>query len=256
MPNASYEIYSIKTIVYLIISIGLTIAGLILIKKFVKKEATLKWIVKGSGIVLLIFIIINRIATAYMLIVEEAGKHPDITSWWYLIPETFCGLSALTLALDVVFFKKNNLAMHALCYFALIGGLFASVYPNYLGYLEFFSLRAFTGLLHHSMMVFLVLLMLLTGYFTPSIKRWWVPFITYALFVVFGLFEIQVFGHPQDTMSIFEPLISGSPVMAVLTSWYMLGIGVGLAVVIFLILFEHFKNHKDFKSIFKEMINK
>lgn len=250
MFSASYQVYSIKFIVYLIVSYTLFIISLILIKKYVKKEKTLNWIIRGTALALLIIIIINRIATAYQMLVTEAGQHPDITSWWYLIPETFCGMSALCLSIDVAFFKKNNLALHAFAYFGLLGGLFAGTYPNYLNYLDFWSLRAFTGLLHHSLMVYMFFLILITGYFTPTIKRWYVPMFTHMIFVVFGLFAIQVLGHPGDTMSIFEPLVLSLPI---LTSWWMIGLGVSLAPIIFLIFYEHFANKKHFKQIFLEM---
>lgn len=239
------KIYCTEFIVYLVITIILGVSAIYLIKKFVKNEKILYWIIKGTGIALLIVIIINRIATAYQCLVLE--KHEDITSWWFLLPESFCGMSCLCFAIVTVFFKPNNVGLHAFMYFAFAGGLCASIYPSYLDFLDFWSLRAFTGLLHHTIMLFLSLLMIMTGYIKPSMKRWVAIPIAYGCFIIWGVFAEQYLGFPIDTMNIKQALIPSQPV---LTSWWMLGLLINVCGFVFILLWEHLHNKKSYKEVF------
>ena len=77
-------VYGIGHIVYLIISILLMVLGIIIIK-LVKKEDIYFRIIKISGIILLILILINRISVTYydVVISKREGY-----SWLNIIPNT------------------------------------------------------------------------------------------------------------------------------------------------------------------------
>lgn len=235
MANGN-SIYNVGSILYIVLSFILIITSLILIKKYINSEKIKYYLVKAVGLILFILIIVNKAVSFHKLS--------------RVIPESFCGLCSFFLGIVIVFFKKDSIALHGISYFGFLGGLFAGVYPNYLVDYPIWTARGLTGLLHHSLMVFAVLLMITTGYLKPTIKRWYVPPISYMLMVVFGLFLIQVLDFPNDTMLIFNPLLSSMPH---LTSWYGIGIECCIASWLFLILYERFAYKKEFRQIFREL---
>ena len=160
-------VYGIGHIVYLIISILLMVLGIIIIK-LVKKEDIYFRIIKISGIILLILILINRISVTYydVVISKREGY-----SWLNIIPNTFCGISSLILSLAIIFGKKDNVVLHLISYLGIIGGIITMFYPDFLESQNFFDLRSVSGLLHHTIMVWLVIICMLTKYIVPTMKK-------------------------------------------------------------------------------------
>ncbi len=79
-------VYGVGHIIYLIISILLMVLGITIITKLVKKENTYTRIIKISGIILLILILINRISVTYYDVVISKREGYSWLKFNFLIP--------------------------------------------------------------------------------------------------------------------------------------------------------------------------
>jgi len=131
------------------------------------------------------------------------------------------------LAAIVVFVgKKDNVMLHFIAYLAFFGGVITMIYPDFLDSQSFWDIRSITGLLHHSLMVYGVVALVMCDWMRPTLKRWYVYPLGYACLMTVGLFEETALGF---TKSIYAPLIGS---MEILTSWYMMyGVTTLLAVL-------------------------
>lgn len=84
-------------IVFLVIFVVISIISLILIAKYVKTEKTKTILIKSLAGLLLCAILCNRISLAVIN-----------NDWTRLIPNTFCGLDSLVLALALLIGKKKQ----------------------------------------------------------------------------------------------------------------------------------------------------
>ena len=89
------EIFGWQHLVYLAVCLIISIASLVCIKIFVKDEKKQDIIVRCIGGLLLAMIVWNRIAIA---ISNKNG--------WNLIPDSFCGMSSLVLALSRLYWTE------------------------------------------------------------------------------------------------------------------------------------------------------
>ena len=245
--------WGIFHIVYFVISTILLIASLILIKRLVKNEKSKVILVKVFAAILLALIITNRIAYTVQYVSIEPIE--GIT-WLYIFPETLCAVCAFVLSISLLFFKKDNHATHAIMYMALAGALLAVFYPTFLNEQGLWELGTMTSLLYHTFMLFLVFLVVVLNYVKPTTKKWFYQPITYMLIICYGLFYLNVL-MPSikdifPVMNINLPLLTSQPI---LTSWWMLGIGYFLFEMTFLLIYDHFINKKDFKTIGDEFIH-
>ncbi len=234
-------LYGVYHLIYLIVSLGITIGALILIKKKVTKKETLRIIFKVTAALLLIAIITNRISTTYYRIYVTKTSN----TWWGIFPDSICGASSLLLSISVLISsKKNNPIYYFVVYLGFLGAIITVFYPDFLTDQSFSLLNSWTGLLHHSIMLFLVLLIVTEGYLTPSLKKVYIAAIGYMCFIIYGLFNISIF-NIRDSMNIRYPLVSSLKVM---TSWYMVGIMFTLFVLIISLIYEH-RHSKHKKTI-------
>lgn len=242
MKNIS-GIYGIGHITYLILSLILIIVGAIIICKYVKSQEKRTLIIKISGIVLLIMILINRFSVTYhdVVIAKREGY-----SWVNLIPNTFCGLSSLVLSLAIIFGKKDNIILHSIGYVGFVGGAITMFYPDFLSTQDFGDIRSLSGLIHHTLMVWIVLISMLTKYINPSMSKWPILPLGLCVIMTLGLLEIELLGFVK-AMQINDPLLSSLPV---LTSWYMVGFILLILHFMFLVIYEKTVNHKSWKDIF------
>ena len=212
------KVFGPAHLIYVGIYLVVSIIALILIKKFCKTPRAKNTAIFYTALSLLAVIIWNRIEIAKV----------DGT-WLELIPDTFCGMSSLLMAVCTLGFKdRNNPVFHCLIYLAIVGPVATLIYPAFIGEgPTIFYPETFSSLLHHSIMLFLAVLLLMTDEFVPDIKRWFCLPLGVCAYVAFGLFEIQVFNFP-DAMQIETPLIAGTP-----TVWYTV---LGIAVVVQMII--------------------
>lgn len=225
-------------IIYLIVTLLLTIIGTLIIIYKVKSEKTKTYIITISAILLFIAISVNRISVTYMQVKNDGD------SWIRLLPNTFCGLASLLLSVTVLVSKKdnlkNNVVLHFVCYYGFFGAIASDIYPDYLESQTFTDIRSLTGLLHHSLMLWLICCLLATKRIKPDIKKFICYPAGYAIVMILGVFEKYVlkFNH---AMNIGSPLISSLPI---LTSWYIIGIVSTLGVFLIEFLYFYFSKRR------------
>ncbi|HOP56869.1 MAG TPA: YwaF family protein [Bacillota bacterium] len=190
------HIYGPEHIIYLFVVIVLMGMGFFLINRHVKTEKQLALAIRLIGGLLLIMIIWNRLSIA---ILRDGFNE--------LLPGSYCGTSSLVLALAAIFLKKDHPVFHCVAYIGLLGGLATLAYPDFIGQADsIFYPMTISGLAHHTVMVFLVVVMLTTGYLKPMFLKWHYAVLGLALYLVYGLFLIKVLGY-GEAMCINRPLL-------------------------------------------------
>ena len=216
------QIFGIEHLVYLIITVPATVALLVFYTRKSADTRLIDHVVRTSGAVLLVAITVNRLSIAWLD--ADFGK---------IMPGTFCGASSLALALGAVFLKRNHPFFHCVAYIGLLGGLITLVYPDFIGQADsVFYPKTITGLLHHSIIVFLALFMVSTGYVKPELKKWHYLPIGLSIYMAYGLFLITMLGY-DDAMLIHRPILEGTPL-----NWFVMGVLVVSLHVVFLLIHQ------------------
>lgn len=235
-------VFGIEHIVFLIISLILMFVSWFLIAKYAKSEKAKNIVLKIVATCLLVCIIWNRLSiTIYNFNHNDLGLH----NLFYLIPLSFCGMSSLLTGLTILLMKKDNKLMHYIFYLGFIGGLVSMFYPDYLEEQMFLDPRTLSGLLHHTLLVFAIVCAIITGWFKPDLKKWYIFPIGFCITMTFGMAMKEISG--LGAMQIQNPLIKSLPI---LTSWYIVGLAEWLYQFIVMVLFAKFKDKKSFKEIF------
>ena len=215
-------IYGIEHVIYLMIVIGLMVLSTWLIKRYIKTDKQLRLIIRLIGVLLLIAITWNRISVSML----RSGFDE-------ILPGTFCGTSSLFLAISAITLKKNHVIFHTLIYVGLLGGLLTLFYPEFIGQgSTFFYPMTISAMIHHTVMVYLALVMLMTGYVKPALKNWILLPIGLSFYMIYGLFLITELGY-NDAMYIYHPILEGTPL-----NWFVLGMLFLIAHAIFLWVWE------------------
>ena len=206
--------------IYLAITLPLTVIGLWSAKKFAKSEKSQAIVLKSAAAMLLIWILINRLSQVYRY---------DTVRWEQIIPDSFCGMSSLVLALAGLFGKKDNVVYHFVWFLALIGALITIFNPTFLDQgPTVFYLPTISGLLHHSFALVMVCLLLLYNQIHITYKKWYCTLFGFTSYLTVGAFQMAVFGF-SDAYHIVEPILSGTSLTAwVMAPMYALGYGLTL----------------------------
>ena len=228
------QIYGTEHIIFLAVFFVLATVSLILIAKYVKTEKTKTIIIKVLAFLLLCAILCNRISIAVLS-----------DDWRRVIPNTFCGMNSLVLALALLFSKKDSAVLHFVVYFAFVGGLGTILYPTFIDtYSSVFHPITFSGLIHHALSFYLTILLQVVDWFTPDYKKWksivvgFLAYITLGAFLIFGLGISTAF-------YINESIIDGTP----LTVWVLIPIFVvGFTIYMFIDQTIRFKIRKKKES--------
>lgn len=185
--------------------------------KFVNDEKTKVLILKIVAGVLLVSVLTNRISIVFKY---------DTPEWFRLLPDSFCGMSSLVLSLAVLIGKRDNYVLHFVWFMALIGGGLTMFYPDFIGQAEsVFYLPTISGIIHHTLAVYLVLLVLIFKYMTVTYKKWYCTLFGFTCYLTIGAFELSVF-KLSDAFYINKPVLSGTP----LTVWVLTPIYIVLYV--------------------------
>ena len=202
------ELFGIEHILYLIISSALACAVLLCAKKYAKDEKGIRCFLRIVAVFLFVSIVTNRLSQVFRY---------DTVRWYLIIPDSFCGMTSLVLALAVLFGKKDNAVLHFVWHLGIFGGISSSIYASYVGQgPTIFYLPTISGLLHHSISATLVVALLMFGYIDITYKKWYYTFFGFTSYLTLGAFMMQVFDM-SDAYHIAEPLISDTP----LTAWVM-----------------------------------
>lgn len=224
------KLFGIEHILYFLITTLLGSVGLILARKYAKKEKTQILILKILAGFLFIFVMANRLAQVFS---------NSTIRWYYIIPDSFCAMTSLVLSLAVLFGKKNNCVYHFVWLLGLFGGISTVIYASFIEYnAVFFCVPTITGLLHHSICATLVVALLMFNQIEITYKKWYCTLFGFTCYLTVGAFLMQTF-NLSDAFHIAEPLISGTP----LTAWFMAPI-YAVAYAIILLLIEFFKKRK------------
>lgn len=217
------RVFGTTHIIYLLITLPLSFIVLFLGKKFAKSEKSQSIFLKTLAGLLLIWIIINRLFQVYRY---------GMVRWEQIIPDSFCGMTSLVLALAVLFGKKDNPVYHFVWALGLVGALITVLNPTFLDQApSIFYLPTISGLLHHSLALVMVAALLLFGQIYITYKKWYCTFFGFTAYLSIGAFQMSVLGFP-DAYHIAEPILSGTPLTAwVMAPLYAVGYGLVLLVI-------------------------
>jgi len=201
----------------------LSVIGLFLAKKHAKTEKAQNIVLKSLGGLLLIWILINRLSQVY--------RYSDVR-WEQIIPDSFCGMTSLVLAMSVLFGKKDNCVYHFTWFLGLVGAVITVFNPVFLSQgPTLFYLTTISGLLHHSLALVVVAALLIFNQIQITYKKWHYTFFGYTAYLTVGAFQMSVFGF-ADAFHIAEPILSGTPLTAwVMAPLYAAGYGLVLLVI-------------------------
>jgi hypothetical protein len=136
------QLFGIEHITYIVISTILGSLLIILAKKYAKNEKTINIILKVVALLLFIAIMTNRLSQVFRY---------DEVRWYCIIPDSYCGMTSLVLALAVIFGKKDNNVLHFVWLLGLFGGISTVIYATFVDQgPTIFYLPTISGLLHHS----------------------------------------------------------------------------------------------------------
>jgi len=207
--------FCLSHILYLVFSVGIIITVLVLIYKFCKTKNSKEIAIFISAVLLFSALVWNRISIA--VIGDGPQKIPDARN---LMPFSYCALASLLLAVLAVICRKSREhgVFHCIVYLAFVGGLAVTIFPGMVlgnGDSTIFATRTFSGLVYHSLAMFMALVLVVTGVFRPDWRKWWCLLLGLCAFITFGLFQIHVF-NMADSMYINIDIVNGM-------KWYFAG---------------------------------
>lgn len=217
------QLFGIEHLLYIIITTVLACAGLLTAKKFAKTEKSQIIVIKCLAFLLYVAIMTNRVSQVFRY---------DNVRWYCLIPDSFCGMTSLVLALAVLFGKKNNNVLHFVWLLGLFGGISTVIYATFIDQdLSFFYIPTISGLLHHSICATLVVALLMFKQIDITYKKWYCTFFGFTCYLTLGAFMMHAF-NLSDAYHIAEPLIPNTPLTAwVMAPMYAVGYGLVLLTV-------------------------
>lgn len=230
------SVFGTVHLIYLAITLPLSCVGLFLAKKFAKTEKSQKIVLKSLAGLLFVWIVINRLSQVY--------RYSDVR-WEQIVPDSFCGMTSLVLALAVLFGKRDNPVYHFVWFLGLVGAVITVFNPTFLDQgPSVFYLPTISGLLHHSLALVMVVALLLFDQIHITYKKWYCTLFGFTAYLTVGAFQMSVFGF-ADSFHIAEPILSGTP----LTAWVMAPLyAVGYGIVLLIIELIRSHNQKNVKS--------
>lgn len=202
------QLFGIEHILYIVITTVLAVVGLLLAKKYATSEKAQNFVLKGIAAALFVAIMANRLSQVFRY---------DTVRWYCIIPDSFCGMTSLVLALAVLLGKKDNVALHFVWLLGIFGGVSTVIYATFLDQdISFFYLPTISGLLHHSLSAITVVALFLFKQIRITYKKWYCTLFGFTCYLTVGAFLMHTFGM-SDAFHIAEPLLPGTP----LTAWVM-----------------------------------
>lgn len=204
------KIFGWEHLTFIGIFVAAFAVSLIVVKLKVKSEKAIDLTVKAFGGVLLALLLFNRIAISCH---RETG--------WGLIPDSFCGVGSLGLAISCLFFKRGALPYHVFVYCMLFGGTIVVFYPDFIGQpfhgeaTGFLYPATISGILHHAFAAYISVFLFVTGHFKPCVKKTYALPIALCFILVFGQFLIDT-KIVETAMYIGKPLVPNT-----FLTWYV-----------------------------------
>ena len=202
------QLFGPEHILYIVISTVFCGGALLLGKKYAKTEKSQSLFLKSLALLLFVAIMTNRLSQVF--------RYEEVR-WYTIIPDSFCGMTSLALAVAVLFGKKDNCAYHFLWLLGLFGGISTVIYATFVGQgPTIFYLPTISGLAHHSLSATVVVALLMLGQIRITYKKWYCTFFGFTAYMTLGAFLMATFPI-TDAFHIVEPLLSDTP----LTAWVM-----------------------------------
>lgn len=224
------RLFGIEHILYIVISTLVCSSVLLIAKKKVKTERSIQIFLKSIASALLIAIIVNRLSQVFRY---------ETVYWHLIIPDSFCGMTSLVLALAVLFGKRDNNVYHFVWILGIFGGVSTVIYASFVGQgPSIFYLPTISGLVHHSLAATVAVALLLFRQIDITYKKWYCTFFGFTAYLTVGAFLMQTFDM-SDAYHIAEPLLPGTP----LTAWVMAPI-YAVCYGLILLIVELVKNKK------------
>jgi uncharacterized membrane-anchored protein len=215
------QVFGKEHIIYMILSTLVGAAGLLLAKRYAKTEKAKTIVLKSIAILLVASILANRLSQVF-----RYGQ----VRWYCIIPDSFCGMTSLVIALATLFGKKNNVVLHFAWLLGLFGGISTVIYPTFVSqHSSIFYLPTSSGLLHHSFSAMLVVALLMLRWIDVTYKKWYCIPLGFTCYLTVGAFLMHTFDM-SDAFHIAEPLLENTP----LTAWVMAPMYLGAHALIFL----------------------
>lgn len=217
------KLYDWAHLTFIGVFIAAFAVSLILIKLKVKSEKTLDIIVKSLGGVLLALLLFNRIAISC---------HRE--SAWGLLPDSFCGVGSLGLAISCLCFKRGALPYHVFVYWMFFGGFITVFYPDFLGQefhgeaTSFMYPATVSGMLHHALAAYITVFLFVTGHFKPCVKKTYALPIMMCFTLVYGQFLLDALKF-EKAMYIGTPLIPNTFIAWYVVEPALVGVAYGVA---------------------------
>ena len=216
-------VFGIEHFLYIGITSTLAIAGLLLAKKYAKSDRSKTIVMKSLAFALLVAVVMNRLSQVFRY---------DMVRWEQIIPDSYCGMTSLVLALAVLFGKKDNNALHFVWLLGLFGGVSTVVYPSFIGQgPTVFYLPTISGLLHHSLCATVVIAIFMFDWMHITYKKWYCTLFGFTSYLTVGAFLIGCLGI-SDAFHIYTPLLDNTS----LTTWVMAPIYIVCYAIILLII--------------------
>ena len=228
------ELFGIEHILYIVISTIVCTTVLLLTKKYAKTDKAVAIVLKSLAAALLVAIMANRLSQVYRY---------DTVRWHLIIPDSFCGMTSMVLALAVLFGKRDNPVYHFVWLLGLFGGISTAIYATFVGQgPTIFYLPTISGLVHHSLSATVVVALLMFKQIDITYKKWYCTFFGFTAYLTVGACLMHTFDM-SDAFHIAEPLLSDTS----LTAWVMAPIyAVGYGLI--LLAVELYKKHKKVKQ--------
>jgi hypothetical protein len=216
-------VFGIEHFLYIGITAFLAATALLLAKKYAKSDKAQIVFMKALAFCLLVSIVMNRLSQVFRY---------GMVRWEQIIPDSYCGMTSLALALSVLFGKKDNNALHFLWLLAAFCGVATVIYPTFISQgPTVFYLPTISGLLHHSLSATVSVALIMFNWIHITYKKWYCTLFGFTSYLTVGAFLIGCLGIP-DAFHIYTPLIDGTP----LTTWFMAPIYcVCYALILFII---------------------
>lgn len=194
--------------IYMAVTAILGAAGLLCAKKYAKSERSQAIVLKSLAFGLLVAIMTNRLSQVFRY---------NMVRWEQIIPDSYCGMTSLVLALAVLFGKKDNPVLHFVWILGIFGGISTVIYPAFIGQgPTVFYLPTISGLLHHSFCATTAIAVLLFHWIHITYKKWHYTLWGFTAYLTVGAFLIGCLGF-SDAYHIYTPLLDNTP----LTTWVM-----------------------------------
>lgn len=216
-------LFGAEHILYIVLSTLICSVSLLFAKKYAKTEKSISIILKALAFALLVAIMTNRLSQVFRY---------DTVRWYLIIPDSFCGMTSLVLALAVLLGKRDNHVYHFVWLLGIFGGISTVIYASFVDQgPTIFYLPTISGLVHHSLSATVVVALLLFRQIDITYKKWYCTFFGFTAYLTVGAFLMHTFDM-SDAFHIAEPLLPGTPLTAwVMAPMYAVGYGLILLIV-------------------------